>query len=74
MSGLTQKLATLGASGKCPQNIERDLFRVLKLPVEPFYIQLPTRCQSNREDVILTRVPMLLPHEMYHYLFESRLY
>lgn len=70
MSTLTQKLATLGCSGRYPSNIERDLFRVLEVPVAPFFVKLPTRAQSNREDIELTRIPMLLPHEMYHYLFE----
>ena len=70
MSGLTQKLASLGAYGRYPNNIERDLFRVLELPISPYYVELPTRSQSNREDVILTRVPMLLPHELYHYLYD----
>ena len=74
MSTLTQKLARLGASGKHPNNVERDLFRVLDLPVAPFYVLLPTKCQSNRKDVVLTRVPVLLPHQVYHYMFEAWLY
>ena len=71
MSGLTKKLASLGAHGRYPANMERDLFRVLKLPVDPYHVELPTRCQSNRQDVVLTRVPILLPHEMYHYLYDA---
>lgn len=70
MSGLTKKLAGLGAGGRYPGNIERDLYRVLNLPIAPYYVELPTRCQNNRESIVLSRIPMLLPHELYHYLFE----
>ena len=72
MSNLTQKLASLGNHGKHKQNIERDLFRVLNLPVSPYYVELPLRSQLNRAEVVLERVPMLLPHELYHYMFEPR--
>lgn len=73
MHPLTRKLARLGCSGKYPANIERDLFRALNLPVQPFYVEVPVRCSTNREDVVLKHIPILLPHEMYHYLFEPRL-
>ena len=71
MSELTQKLARLGGGGRHPGNLERDLYRTLRLPVPPFYIEVPARCQKNRRDIILKRVPLLLPHEVYQYLFES---
>ena len=34
-SQLTKKLASIGSRGRHPQNAERDLFRVLQLPLEP---------------------------------------
>ncbi len=71
MSTLTQKLARLGCSGKFPNNIERDMFRTLQLPVSPYFVKVTLRCPENRKDIQLTRVPMLLPHEMYHYLFDT---
>lgn len=70
MSTLTQKLARLGSSGKFPNNVERDLFRLLKLPVFPYYVKLPTRSSSNRSDLELREIPLLLPHQVYHFLFE----
>jgi len=73
MSTLTQKLAKLGCSGRYPSNIERDLFRLLELPISPYFVEMPVRSQANREDIILKRLPMLLPHELYHYLFVPRL-
>jgi len=73
MSTLTQKLARLGCSGKYPANIERDLYAALHLPVSPYWLEVPARSQVNREDVEMRRIPLLLPHEMYHYLFESLL-
>jgi len=71
MSTLTQKLAKIGGGGKFPSNMERDLYRVLELPIEPFHVDLPVRSQVNRKDIELKRIPMLLPHEMYHYMFEA---
>ena len=70
MSRLTEKLARLGNSGKYPNNIERDLYRVLHLPITPYYVEVPIWCQSNRRDIKTKRIPILLPHELYHYLFE----
>lgn len=73
MSPLTQKLARLGCSGKFPNNVERDLFRALQLPVAPFFIKVPTRSPNNRADIELTRIPILLPHQMYHFLFDAEI-
>ena len=73
MSPLTQKLASLGCHGKYPANIERDLYKTLQLPVAPYWIEVPVRSQTNREDIEVKRIPMLLPHEMYHYLFDPSL-
>ena len=42
-----------------------------ELPIAPFYVDLPVRCQSNREDIVLKRMPLLLPHQLYHYLFDT---
>ena len=47
VSTLTRKLASLGSHGKFPNNLERHLFRALELPIAPFYVDLPVRCQSN---------------------------
>ena len=71
VSTLTRKLASLGSHGKFPNNLERDLFRALELPIAPFYVDLPVRCQSNWEDIVLKRMPLLLPHQLYHYLFDT---
>ena len=71
VSTLTRKLASLGSHGKYPNNLERDLFRALDLPIAPYHVELPVRCQINREDVVLKRIPLLLPHQLYHYLFET---
>ena len=70
VSTLTRNLAKLGSSGEYPNNIERDLYRVLHLPIAPYYVVLRRRCLSNREDIELKRIPLLLPHELYHYMFE----
>lgn len=34
-SELTKKLAGIGSHGRYPNNAERDLFRILQLPVDP---------------------------------------
>ena len=36
VSELTKKLASTGAYGRHPQNIERDVFRALQLPLDPW--------------------------------------
>jgi hypothetical protein len=71
VSTLTRKLASLGCKGKYPNNVERDLFRALEVPVAPYYVEVPTRCQTDREKVVLKRIPLLLPHQLYHYMFEA---
>ena len=54
-----------------PANIERDLYTTLKLPVTPYWIEVPIRDPVDRTGLKMKRIPLLLPHEMYHYLFES---
>lgn len=73
MSPLTQKLSKLGCCGKFPANIERDLYRVLELPVAPYWLDVPARSQRDRQAIEIKRIPLLLPHEMYHYLFDPNL-
>ena len=72
MSELTCKFAKLGSSGKFPNNIERDLSNMLKLPVSALWISIPTKDLETRSKVTTMKVPILLPHEVYHYLYASR--
>ncbi|CAK9095361.1 unnamed protein product [Durusdinium trenchii] len=46
-SQLTKKLARIGGAGAFPQNAERDLFRILELPIEPVFITVPIRDRSR---------------------------
>ena len=71
MSPLTHKFAALGAHGRYPSNIERDLCNLLRLPVAPLWVEVPIRSSSDRSTLELMKVPMLLPHEVYHYLYET---
>ncbi len=73
MSPLTQKLARLGSSGKHPGNIERDLHHALQLPIPFFWVDIPVRSDLDRNTVELASLPILLPHQVYHYLFEAGL-
>ena len=70
LSPLTHKFANLGAAGKFPNNIERDLSSLLKLPVTPVWINIPIRSATDRATLETMKVPLVLPHEMYHYLYE----
>jgi hypothetical protein len=74
LSPLTHRFAALGAHGKFPNNIERDLATLLQLPVSPIWITIPVRSPTNRETLETMKVPVLLPHEIYNYLYEPRLY
>lgn len=71
LSPLTERMARLGASGRHPQNIERDLCKLLQLPLVPFWITIPVRAPDNRQTLTSLKMPVILPHELYHYLFES---
>ena len=71
MSELTCKFAKLGKAGKFPNNIERDLSNLLKLPVSPLWITIPAKDQETRSKVTTMKVPILLPHQLYHYLYVS---
>ena len=71
MSPLTRRLARLGAHGRYPNNIERDLFRVLELPVPVHHVEIPVKDAATRSNIVVMRAPILLPHEIYHYLFEA---
>ena len=70
LSNLTHKFAALGAHGRFPNNIERDLSNILKLPISPIWIDIPIRSPEDRSTLQLMKVPILLPHEVYHYLHE----
>lgn len=71
MSQLTHKMASLGKFGKYPSNVERDLTSLLALPVSPFWIDIPVRDAGSRSRIITMRLPLLLPHELYHYLHDT---
>lgn len=71
LSDLTVRLSKLGASGKHPSNIERDLYRVLDLSVPLFWVDIPIREQQNRSSIQTEWMPMILPHQLYHYIFET---
>lgn len=66
-------MACLGASGKFPNNVERDLANLLHIPIQPYWIQVPVKDPSTRKEVTSMRCPILLPHEVYHYLYEPSL-
>lgn len=71
MSELTLKFAKLGSCGKFPNNIERDLSNLLQLPLNPLWVQLPIRDPSSRNKIILEKFPILLPHQIYHWLHDT---
>jgi len=71
MSPLTMKLARLGTSGKHPANIERDLHHALQLPVPIYWVDIPVRSDVDRKTVEVASLPLVLPHQYYHYLFET---
>lgn len=73
LSELTHRMARLGASGKFPNNVERDLANLLQIPIQPYWIQIPVKDPSTRKEVTSMRCPILLPHEVYHYLYEPSL-
>lgn len=62
------KMSRLGASGKFPNNIERDLVKLLELPAPPIWVEIPIRCDTNRRDIKLQKFPVMCPHLLYHYL------
>ena len=68
LSELTIKMSKLGKSGKYPNNIERDLSNLLRLPLDPFYVTIPVRDPECRSKVTSMVVPMLLPHQLFHFL------
>lgn len=72
LSELTQRMARLGAGGKFPNNVERDLANLLQVPIQPYWIQIPVK-DATRKEVTSMRCPTLLPHEVYHYLYEPSL-
>ena len=73
LSPLTTKLARLGSSGKYPGNVERDLHRALELPIPVYWVEAPVRSLVDRRSVETAWLPMLLPHQIYHYLFDALL-
>lgn len=74
-SSMTRAIAQLGCHGRYPANCERDLFRLLDLPIEPFFIKIPVRDRSKvpgaSRRVVQLRVPIILPHEILHYMFTN---
>ena len=74
LSPLTQKIAKIGSGGKYPGNVERDLHNVLNLPIPIYWLELPLRSLVDRKSLETAWVPMMLPHQIYHYLFDPLLY
>ena len=68
LSELTTKISRLGCRGKYKNNIERDLCRVLEIPVQPLWVEIPVRSEHNRKDVELKKLPVICPHLLYDYL------
>ena len=62
----------MGGSGRWPNNVERDLVSLLKLPVAPIWIELPVRNDVNRKEIEVKKLPILCPHSLYDYLFATR--
>ncbi len=64
--GVAEKLARLGASGKHPNNVLRDLVRLSKclgiaeVMPEPYVVQVPGKAGTFRP------VSVILPHEQVH--------
>lgn len=71
MSPLTVKFARLGSCGKFPNNIERDLGNLLQVPVHPLWVELPIRDPASRNKIITEKFPIMLPHEIYHWLHDT---
>lgn len=69
-AGAIKTFASLGSSGKHPQNCERDLHRWLRglygLVLEPYVIQVKLQIDGFRSKPVSIRV--LLPHEILHAL------
>lgn len=68
---MTHRFAALGSHGRYPNNCERDLSKLLQLPVSPLWINVPIRDPADRSSLTSSKCPVLLPHEVYHYLFET---
>ena len=68
LSELTTKISRLGCRGKYKNNIERDLCRVLEIPVQALWVEIPVRSEHNRKDVALKKFPVICPHLLYDYL------
>ena len=47
LSELTTKISRLGCRGKYKNNIERDLCRVLEIPVQPLWVEIPVRSEEE---------------------------
>ena len=73
LSPLTEKLAKLGSYGKYPGNVERDLHNALKLPIPIYWVELPVRSLVDRKSLETAWLPMMLPHQIYQYLFDPLL-
>ena len=71
LSDLTSRMARLGCSGKYPGNIERDLCTLLEIPIQSIWLEIPVRCEKNRKDVELKKLPVICPHLLYEYLHVS---
>ena len=71
LSELTTRMARLGCYGKYPGNIERDLCTLLESPIQSLWLEIPVRCEQNRRDIELKKLPVICPHLLYEYLHVS---
>lgn len=71
LSELTTRMARLGCYGKYPGNIERDLCTLLEIPIQSLWLEIPVRCEQNRRDIELKKLPVICPHLLYEYLHVS---
>jgi len=62
-----RRIAKIGAGGRCPQNAERDLHRLLrqelKIPTELYDVSVPVHGPDNRVRFVTQQ--LVLPHELF---------
>ena len=59
-----KKMGELGASGRCPGNVERDFHRHFGVHIEPWYVPLPLVQDYRTGGWEIERFPVLAPHEL----------
>jgi len=71
-SSVTRKISKIGACGRHPQNAERDLFRLLSLPCDPYNVKICIKDSLRPKRTTSMDLPIILPHEMLDYLHRSK--